>query len=510
MAKDLPVLLRYLAETYNYRVQQRDMVLGYEVYQVDLSSLKLSITEQTTVLRVRDSDLGGKSPGDIYESIQDAITQSHLNRQIVIVLVDGDGAPLHQLFRRSYQRIAVVDATVQEAVRKSRRPIGEFLDAITTQISLSTLAPYETRSPVSGSRFFGREFEIAKVLDHPDTNYAILGIRRIGKTSMLHQIARELGAKQNPKEISNDEQHQPIVYLDCSDLDTSNDFVREVVRRLSTRELLRLERQQDPWFFFPNFLERMRHKYQTRIVFLLDEIDNLLVRQRGTWDLLRMMRASFNQKSCQYVVAGFSEALKEQQDQNSPFFNFAEEIRLNEFTRRQASDLIVTPMEYLRIRFRNREEVVARIYDETAGLPNLIQYYCAILLKRLDETGRREIDLDSLIDVYGNEGFRSHLVDSFLTNTRNREKCVVYAILGELGSRWRAAFSQEFIDDALQKRGLTLPHTELTDACSVLVLAGILHRKGSDYSFTSPVFIKVLQQSSSIEYLFRKAQEEGL
>ena len=116
----------------------------------------------------------------------------------------------------------------------------------------------------------------------------------------------------------------------------------------------------------------MRRKYHARVVFLLDEIDNLLLTERGSWDLLRVMRASANKKACQYIMAGFREALKEQHDQNSPFFNFAEEIRLNEFTRRQAHDLIVTPMENLRIRFRNREEVVARIYEETAGHPNLI------------------------------------------------------------------------------------------------------------------------------------------
>ena len=88
--------------------------------------------------------------------------------------------------------------------------------------------------------------------------------------------------------------------------------------------------------------------------------------------------------------------MREQYDQDSPFFNFAEEIRLNEFTRRQAHELIVTPMENLRVRLHHREEVVARIYDETAGHPNLIQYYCTILLRRLDETGEREIGPDSL------------------------------------------------------------------------------------------------------------------
>ena len=45
------------------------------------------------------------------------------------------------------------------------------------------------------------------------------------------------------------------------------------------------------------------------------------------------------------------------------------------------------------------DEVVGRIYEETAGQPNLIQYYCMILLRHLDRTGQREISPKSLIDV---------------------------------------------------------------------------------------------------------------
>jgi hypothetical protein len=44
----------------------------------------------------------------------------------------------------------------------------------------------------------------------------------------------------------------------------------------------------------------------------------------------------------------------------------------------------------------------------------------------------------------------------------------------------------------------------------VLMLAGVLHRKGREYFFASPVFTKVLHQSYDLDYLFRKVKEEGL
>jgi hypothetical protein len=366
-------------------------------------------------------------------------------------------------------------------------------------VPISYLSPYETRAPVTGSRFFGREHEIGRVLANPDTNHAILGIRRIGKTSLLREIERLLIER---------EADARVVYLECSDLLSTDDYIREVVRKLNPRELPRLEMQKYV-FFFPNFLERMSKQLKAKVIFLLDEVDNLVIMQRGDWELFRMLRASSNKGACQYIIAGFREAMQEQYMLDSPFYNFAQEIRLSEFTRQQAHQLIVTPMENLRVRFRNEEQVVGRIYEETAGHPNLIQYYCLILLRRLDQTGQREIGPESLIDVYSDEGFTSHLLTSFMQNTENREKALIYALLMGEPDAGSKGFSHEDMDTVLQNGGITLPQKSLDEACSVLTLAGVIHRKDKAFYFTSPVFTKVLQQTYDLNYLFRKVKVEG-
>jgi hypothetical protein len=66
------------------------------------------------------------------------------------------------------------------------------------------------------------------------------------------------------------------------------------------------------------------------------------------------------------------------------------------------------------------------------------------------------------------------------------------------------------MDAVLRKRGIVLPQDDIDEACNVLMLAGVLHRKGKEYSFTSPVFTKILRQTYDLEYLFRKIKEEGL
>jgi hypothetical protein len=253
----------------------------------------------------------------------------------------------------------------------------------------------------------------------------------------------------------------------------------------------------------------MSKQFKSKIVFLLDEIDNLVIMQRGDWDLFRMLRASSNKGACQYIIAGFREAMREQYLLDSPFYNFAQELRLSEFTRQQAKELIVIPMQNLRVRFQHEDEVVNRIYEETAGHPNLIQYYCMILLRRLDETGLREINIDSLIDVYNDEGFTSHLLTSFMQNTQNREKALIYAILLSAEDAGKKGFGLEEIDTLLRKDGIILQPSSIDEACNILSLAGILKRKGREYYFTSPVFTRVINQTYDLDYLFRKVVEEG-
>jgi Cdc6-like AAA superfamily ATPase len=501
MIKEWPPLLRLLGEELGYAVRGGKPTLGYPLFAVDLSSWKLRLTNRTPVIWVKCADLEGSQPRHLMQSLRDVMRERNLSRQLVLVLLDGDSEPLLALTSRTHNNLVLVGAQEQERVLQSRRPSGELLDLISAQVPISNLAPYETRAPVTGSRFFGREYEISRIIGNPDTNHAILGIRRIGKTSLLRETERIL------KEDDRDAAH--VIYLECSDLLTTDDYIREVVRKLNPRELPRIHLQKYV-FFFPDFLERMSRASKGKIIFLLDEVDNLVIMQRGSWELFTMLRASANKGACQYIIAGFREAMREQYLLDSPFYNFAQEIRLTEFTRRQAHELVVTPMENLRVRLKNKDEVVGRIYEETAGHPNLIQYYCMILLRELDRTGRREISPESLIDVYADEGFKSHLLTSFMQNTENREKALVYAILSHSPEAPSRGFSQSFMDASLRKRGIVLPQDDIDEACSVLTLAGVLHHKGKDYFFTSPVFTKLLQQTYDLDYLFRKVKEEGL
>jgi len=247
MQKDWPRLLRLLQEELGYSIHEGQKTLGFDLFYVDLSSWKLRLSNRTPFIVVKSSDLDDVPSMHIMQSLSDVVRERNLGRQIVLVLIEGNSFPLFRYKTNLNYNIVLVGAEEQKKIIGSRRPSGELLDIISAQVPISFLSPYETRSPVTGSRFFGREQEVSRILANPDTNHVILGIRRIGKTSLLREIERILKDRDS---------NTQVFYIECSDLLSSDDYIREVVRKLNPRELPRLEMQKYI-FFFPNFLERM-------------------------------------------------------------------------------------------------------------------------------------------------------------------------------------------------------------------------------------------------------------
>lgn len=498
--KNWPDLLTFLQEK-NYHIREDDTTLGFATYQIDLSDWKLRLGDKTPCVWIKENDLRDYKrdykPVEIMESIRDIIRERKWGFQTLLILHDGDASALATAIRNPLYSLVLIDASAQKRIMESRRPTGELLDLVSTQVNITILSPYETAAPVKGSRFFGREPQLRTILSNPDTNFLILGIRRIGKTSLLREVERTLsdGSISYP------------VYLDCSDIKTADEYIQQIVRELNSMELPRLALQNYA-FFFPDFLQRMQRKYHKKLVFLLDEIDALINMPDGI-HLFNMLRASSNKGACQYVMAGFRKAWDVQYDLNHPFFNFSREIRLNEFQRNTAAELILQPMESLRIQFKNRDDIISRIYEETAGHPNLIQFYCLILLRLLEERKQRLITIDLLFEVQNDPELQDHLLVSFMHNTGPREKAIVYALLlNEKNGSIPSNISNSQINVALHNFELELTPEEIDDACKFLALAGIFHLNGQDYSFNNPVFIRMLRRQYNLEYLIAKLKEK--
>lgn len=503
--QQMPEFLDFLDSTLGHHARLHDEILGHHIYFLDFADWKLRFSNRTPVIWVGADDLAALSPRDLAQNLADVVRTRSLTDRNPVVLLDGPGEALAAQIRATYLPLLVLDSAAQRAVRESRRPSAELLERLSAQLDLASLTPYETSKPVTGSRFFGREFEVRRILQSADSNFAIMGIRRIGKTSLMREVERQL--REQAQEAGDELAGERLLFMDCSALSSSAGFVQEIVRKLRPQELVRLASKQFP-IFIPDFLERMSQRYGGPIVFFLDEFDRVLTWHHEDDTLLNALRAASNQGHARYIVGGFREVMRAFSDLESPLYNFARPIRLKEFSREQAATMILGPLEKLGVQFERRNDVVNRIFDETAGQPNLIQFYCSILVERLDRAGVRAVSPESLFDVYGNDDFRAFVLSTFMDNTTHLEKAIVFAVLADLDPE--NPFGVRAIDTALEQRGVQIPLSDLDHACRNLEMAGTLASRGPLYRFATPVFPRMLRENYDVGYLFRKVLQEGI
>jgi len=249
-----------------------------------LSSWKLRLSHHTPLIWVKREVLEDSTPQHLLESLEDVMRERSLTRQIVLVLLDGDSQPLLKQLASLTYNLVVIGAEEQERILQSRRPSGELLDLISGPDF--HLQSGSLRNP--GTRYRKAASSGA------NTRFPALSATQTRTTpSSAFDVSQDIPPEGGGAYPDGNRRPGSPGLLECSDLLGTEDYVREVVRKLNPKELPRLHMQKYV-FFFPDFLERMARAHKNKIIFLLDEVDNLVIEQRGDWELFRMLRASAN------------------------------------------------------------------------------------------------------------------------------------------------------------------------------------------------------------------------
>lgn len=504
--RELPPFLSFLEHRLGTRIRQHEVVLGLELFEVDLSALKLRFSDRTPLILVKAADLAVLGESAAAENVDEVLRARSLLERQPLIVVEGSGDEMRRYVKINQIPAAVLDAADEQEIMESRRSMAEMLDRIVSQMSLVLLSPYEINKPVTGSRFFGRESEVRRLLYSGDTNFAVMGIRRIGKTSLLREAARRL--QEHALQDGSDEAARRIFFMDCSPLRTPDELMREVIRHYYPHDLMRLENRQFP-LYFPDFLRRMARRYEGQLVLLLDEFDVLLSADLNNEPLLHVLRTASNEGHCRFIIAGFRDLLEQSARLQSPLFNFAKSLRLKEFSREEAGKMILGPLSNLRVRVDRENDVVDRIFDETAGQPHLIQFYCSYLVDRLDRTDSRRLTPEDLLGIYADEDFRAFVLNTFMDNTTRREKAIIFSLVLKQGGE-AEPFDLEEIESALLAQQIDVLLDDLERACRNLELAGAISKQGRQYRFSIPIFPRMLARNYNVAHLLNKIRREGL
>ncbi len=503
MTSQLPLALRAL-ENLRFQIWGPQRIKRLDTFIVDLSDWKLSLSERTPCFWIHLPEHFGIAAIDLAEEIRDAVRQKAWQNVSILILVDGPGDELREHLRNASTQFAVLDDKQQKAILDAPSPTRVMLDFLLNQMSRSELSPYETSRPVTGSRFFGRKDYLSRVQNHPKTNFLVVGIRRIGKSSLLRELERILNLHDPTSE-----NQQRRLYVDCSVIQTPEELYREILSRLSPHAVkMFLDRRSQTLRAQAKVFDYLASEHGGQITFLLDEIDTLLERTQHDQNFLHVLRSAWSEGRARFIIAGFREARRAIYDTRHPFYNFGDALPLDALQPQEAEKMIKEPLDRLRVKLEPRDEIIARIYRETAGLPNLIQFYCQTLLESLDRSPNNQISLADLQQVYDNPSFRDFVLTTFLANSRPLERAIIFAMVSPKEMRAGELFSLKEIDAELNRRKFPVRFNALDEACRNLLTGGILQKHGKRFNYSLPLLPQMLEENYQIDFVFDKARQE--
>ena len=240
--------------------------------------------------------------------------------------------------------------------------------------------------------FFGRAAAREAVLAMSgDMTHFVYGGRRLGKTTLLADIAREYRMRQQ------DDPVELVLLINMKGSGIGENRPTEDLWHLFANHLIE-HRILQPQTVHPDSIEKgvvewLDKVSGRRVLLLVDEADSFLdaeCRPKQGYRVLEQIKRLMErtQRKFKVVFAGLHNVQRAARDPNTPFAHMGEAIRIGpmlpEIDGDAIQNLIRSPLEALGYRFASNDSVI-RIAAETNYYPALAQQFCKELLKTMRE-----------------------------------------------------------------------------------------------------------------------------
>lgn len=370
-----------------------------------------------------------------------------------------------------------------------------FMEAVQAQVDLAIFSPYQVKGPTNTDMCYGRNDEIAQLVETiSNSSFAILGARRIGKTSVLRKIQQILG-----------ERGRLLLYLDCYSIHDYVGFFNEIetywqpcLARLAMKQYKDLDG-------FSGFVTDLKSSYPDKhIVFQFDEIDRLLnfdAQPENDELLFRRFRSLAQQQKCQFLFSGERTIIEKLPDPQSSFFNFVNPIRLSLLDQKSAGALIQEPMKLVGVTLKKSDRIVDMIYEATAGHPNLIQIICHELLENLSASRSRVITPEMVTLVIETPEFRDRYVEVFKSQANPMEQAMAVLVCSF------GPLSEHDFRTKLRQAGFEVTSSQIKHGLEYLKLSHLFTFRDGKYEIKPTKFVEAIDTSYLDEVLQDYLQE---
>lgn len=268
--------------------------------------------------------------------------------------------------------------------------LGAFFDCVS---AFAFSQPYEPdAAELPPEMFFGRSAARQAILamSH-DMAHFVYGGRRLGKTTLLADVAREYRTR------GPDASEKLVFLINLKGTGIGENLPTEDLWPLFAKKLAehrvvghRTRRYESIGKSVRQWLEKDQGR---RVLLLVDEADAFLhaeCRPKQSYRVLEQVKRLMEQTERRFkvVFAGLHNVQRAARDPNTPFPHMREAIRIGpmlpETDDDEIQNLIRGPLEALGYRFASNDSVI-RIAAETNYYPALAQQFCKELLKTLRE-----------------------------------------------------------------------------------------------------------------------------
>ena len=459
-------------------------------YVIEGLTLRLRIPARFPLIFLRSAELG---PEDVLD-LRNLMDILHMTSYFGLVFVFGPGtnvAQLRELAGDSAHDFVVLgfrDIFETIIARQRERHLTQL---VLKQMDLTVISPYVSYGPVPDTMFFGREAEIKSIMRTiEEKSFALVGGRKIGKTSILIKLGRMLGEMPG---------YLPF-HLDCQAVRDQGAFYEAIASRWGV---------QLPEAVGSTSFDRVLAAIQDRagpgqIVFLLDEVDGLLAQDAGRNEpLFRAFRALSQENRCRFVFCGERVLSDQLQDGSSPLFNFCEVLRLGFLASREARQVILGPLAEMGIPVIDPDVVVDTILDISSCHPNIVQYICQQLMVEINDKTPREVTLASVERVVASRFFADYYLSVTWGSATALEKLTTLLMIDA-----PLMTAAELVALLSQDHGIRISQRDAEEALGHLVLCSVLDRQMQYHAFAAQAFPDIVESTQDVPDLVETLKYE--
>lgn len=366
--------------------------------------------------------------------------------------------------------------------------VGQLRTAVLRAVDLRVVNPFTCQAGCRDSMFFGREGAIKEILTSPKESFAIVGPRRVGKTSLLHRLRLDLAKYRG----------QQYLYVDCSGITRFKDFAQTLLRRISPRYHFEWKGADD----IENELIRSATRLKSRYLIALDEFDGIAKASPAEFGRIKGWFMGRFRGRIRFIVAGYAELWSSIEDRESYLYNVFRPITLGAFRHGEAKHFVEETLSELGIALAFDSKAVALLLEHTGLQPWLLQAFCSLIIERY--ASNPGVDPMDVVDQIANSAdVRQMVFQATAMNCSPLGNAILACIASDV------ARDELSLIERFHGAGLAIPVERMIKELRLLEVSGAICRTHHQVCLTSKLLALHISTFWSFERSVQALRETG-